>query len=129
MSLEIAIAELNTNIRDLIAALSTGASVPVKESKPAKVEKVKADPKPEPVAEVAPVATPEPKDEPAPAAADPVADISKQDVIDITLALGKAGKRAQLIELLGKFGAPKASELAPEKFAEYHAAATALLEV
>lgn len=141
MSLEQAIAENTAALRDLIAAITSGVSAglnpvvdePVQQTKvekPAKVEKVKAaDPKPEPVEEQAPAATHEQKDEPVAAAAeDGEKVITLQDVTDITIALGKAGKRQQLIELLANYDVPKASQISAHLWAEYHSKATALLE-
>lgn len=130
MSLEAAVQENTAALRDLIAALANGlptsaaqVAAVVKEAKPepkAKAEtKVKETPKPE--AEPAAAATQEPKD-------DGAAVIELQQVIDVTLALGKAGKRTELVELLGEFGAAKSSLLDPSDFAGFHGKATALLE-
>lgn len=142
MSLEQAIAENTAALRDLIAAITNGVSAgqnpvvdepapQVKAEKPAKVEKAKAaDPKPEQVEEPAPAATPEPKADSVAAAADEDDEkvITVQDVTDITIALGRAGKRQQLIELLAEFNVPKASQISAHLWADYHAKATALLE-
>lgn len=85
--------------------------------------KAKEDPKSEP--EVA--ATPEPKDEDV-AADDKPEGVTLQDVIDITLALGKAGKRPELVELLGKYEVAKSSQLHKNDYAGFHKRATAILE-
>lgn len=111
---------------------ATNVAAAEKAAKAAKAEKAakakadkaaKEDPKPEP--EVA--ATPEPKDEDA-AADDKPEGITLQDVIDITLALGKAGKRPELVELLGKYEVAKSSQLHKNDYAGFHKRATAILE-
>lgn len=108
---------------------ATNAAAAEKSAKAEKAAKAKADkaakedPKPEP--EVA--ATPEPKDEDA-AADDKPEGITLQDVIDITLALGKAGKRPELVELLGKYEVAKSSQLHKNDYAGFHKRATAILE-
>jgi len=141
MSLEIAIQENTAAIRELIAALANGTPVAqaepsVTEAKAVKVKqekaeaKAKPDPKPEVVAEVAePAATPEQKDEPA-AVEVTTADttVTAADVTAAVISLGKAGKRPELIELLGKYRVNKGSELAADQLAPFHADATALLE-
>lgn len=110
-------------VADEIEATNAAAA---KAEKPAKAKADKAakeDPKPEP--EVA--ATPEPKDEDA-AADDKPEGVTLQDVIDITLALGKAGKRPELVELLGKYEVAKSSQLHKNDYAGFHKRATAILE-
>lgn len=108
---------------------ATNAAAADKAAKAEKAAKAKADkaakedPKPEP--EVA--ATPEPKDEDA-AADDKPEGVTLQDVIDITLALGKAGKRPELVELLGKYEVAKSSQLHQNDYAGFHKRATAILE-
>lgn len=143
MSLESVIEANTAAIRDLIAALATGAPVAkaqvlaerdaeaekVDKPKKTKPEVVKEDPKPEPVVEEAeePAATPEPKDEPA-AAEDDAAEITADDVTKVVLELGKAGKRPELVELLNAYGVKKGSELHKNDLAGFHKRATALLE-
>lgn len=108
---------------------ATNAAAAEKAAKADKAAKAKADkaakedPKPEPEA----AATPEPKDEDA-AADDKPEGIALQDVIDITLALGKAGKRPELVELLGKYEVAKSSQLHKNDYAGFHKRATAILE-
>lgn len=143
--LKAAVLENTAALRELIATLSKGLptsaaqvaavveETKVSESKvadkvAATVERSKVADKPKPEAKAKPdpkveeaAATPEPKDDGAPA-------IELQQVIDVTLALGKAGKRAELVELLGEFGVAKSSLLDPSDFAGFHAKATALLE-
>ena len=48
-------------------------------------------------------------------------------VIAVTLALGKAGKRPQLVELLEAYGVAKSSLLHKNDYAGFHAKATELL--
>lgn len=113
-------------VADEIEATNAAAEKAAKAEKPAKAKADKAakeDPKPEP--EVA--ATPEPKAEDA-AADDKPEGITLQDVIDITLALGKAGKRPELVELLGKYEVAKSSQLHKNDYAGFHKRATAILE-
>lgn len=91
-----------------------------------KAEK-KPDPKPEPVeapVEEQSAATPEEKDEPAVAEV----EVTRDQVRDITLALGKAGKRDPLVALLGELGVAKSSQLDDSQLAEFFTRATALLE-
>lgn len=146
MSLEIAIAENTAALRELIATLSKGiptsaaqVAAVVEQSKvvedtteaDAKAAKAAADKKAAAAkadaakkakeAEAAAAATQEPKD-------DDAAAIDLDQVIAVTLALGKAGKRVELVALLGEFGAAKSSLLDPSDFASFHAKATTLLE-
>lgn len=91
-----------------------------------KAEK-KPDPKPDPVeapVEEQSAATPEEKDEPAAAEV----EVTRDQVRDITLALGKAGKRDPLVALLGELGVAKSSQLEDGQLVEFFTRATALLE-
>lgn len=137
MSLESVIAENTAAIRDLIAALANGqptsaaqvAAVVTEakaETKAPATKKAKPDPKPEVTEEVAEesAATPEPKAEDAAAEA----EITQEDITKVVIALGKAGKRAELIELLGKYEVSRGSELHKNDLAGFHKRATALLE-
>lgn len=157
MSLEQAIQDHAAAIRDLAAAIRGGAAprtadlhlvaaaaaaaaAPVTETNKAadkaadkaqtsakKTESKKPDPKPEPVeapAEEQSAATPEQKDEPAAAGV----EVTRDQVRDITLALGKAGKRDPLVALLGELGVAKSSQLDDSQLAEFFTRATALLE-
>lgn len=90
-----------------------------------KAEK-KPDPKPDPVeapVEEQSAATPEEKDEPAVAEV----EVTRDQVRDITLALGKAGKRDPLVALLGELGVAKSSQLEDGQLVEFFNRATALL--
>lgn len=148
MSLEQAIQDHAAAIRDLAAAIRGGAAprtadlhlvaaaAPVTETNKAadkaqtsakKTESKKPDPKPEPVeapAEEQSAATPAQKDEPA----DAEVEVTRDQVRDITLALGKAGKRDPLVALLGELGVAKSSQLDDSQLAEFFTRATALLE-
>jgi colicin import membrane protein len=151
MSLENVIAENTAALRELIAALANGlptsaaqvaavvkgteveedtseadavaaaAAKKAEADKKAAAAKAAAAKKAKEEAEAAAAATQEQKD-------DDAAAIDLDQVIAVTLALGKAGKRAQLVELLGEFGAAKSSLLDPSDYAAFHAKATALLE-
>lgn len=137
MSLEAVIQENTAALRELIAALANGTPVTkaqvadvvteAKADKPAakKQEKAKEDPKPEAAEEVVeePAATPEPKGEDAAAT-----EITAADITAVVIALGKAGKRPELIELLGKYEVAKGSELHKNDLAGFHKRATAILE-
>ena len=142
MSLEIAIAENTAALRELIAQLAKGlptsaaqitavvkeaetevdtseadaaaAAKKAKDAKEAKAEKAQE------AADAAADATPDPKDDGAGA-------VSLEDVIAVTLALGKAGKRPQLVELLEAYGVAKSSLLHKNDYAGFHAKATELL--
>lgn len=132
MSLESVIAENTAAIRELIAALANGKPVTAAqvdsagtEVKETKADKPKAEKKadtPKPEAEEQSAVTPEQKDEPA------AAEVTKDDVVAVTLALGKAGKRNQLVEKLTELGVPKASALDEPEWAGYVEWANALLE-
>ena len=92
----------------------------------AKKTEKKPDPKPEPVeapVEEQSAATPEQKDEPAAAEV----EVTRDQVRDITLALGKAGKRDPLVALLGELGVAKSSQLDDSQLVEFYTRATALL--
>lgn len=136
MSLETVIAENTAAIRDLIAALANGqptsaaqvAAVVTEakaETKAPATKKAKPDPKPEVVEEAAEesAATPEQKVEDAAAA-----EITQDDITKVVIALGKAGKRAELIELLGAYEVSRGSELHKNDYAGFHKRATAILE-
>lgn len=143
MSLEAVIAENTAALRELIAALANGlptsaaqVAAVVKETK-AEEDTSEADAaaakKAKATKDAATAAAAKKADAKAAAEAntDDLAgggEIVLQQVIDVTLALGKAGKRAELVELLGEFGAEKSSKLDPSDFASFHEKATALLE-
>lgn len=119
----------------LVAAAAAAAAAPVTEANKAadkaqtsakKTESKKPDPKPEPVeapVEEQSAATPEQKDEPAAAEV----EVTRDQVRDITLALGKAGKRDPLVALLGELGVAKSSQLEDNQLVEFFTRATALL--
>lgn len=144
MSLEQAIQDHAAAIRELAAAIRGGAAphtadqhlaaaaahvteankVIDKAQTSAKKTEKKPDPKPvEAQVEEQSVATQEQKDEPAAAEV----EVTRDQVRDITLALGKAGKRDPLVALLGELGVAKSSQLDDSQLAEFFARATALL--
>lgn len=91
-----------------------------------KADTKKPDPKQEPVeapVEEQSAATLEEKDEPAVAEV----EVTRDQVRDITLALGKAGKRDPLVALLGELGVAKSSQLEDNQLVEFFTRATALL--
>lgn len=93
------------------AAKAAKAKPPVEEAAPSKQEAAAAE---------------------APAQDTPLQEetaITRQDVTDVVLALGKAGRRDALVKLLGEYGASKASALADDQLGAFHAAATKLLGV
>lgn len=146
MSLEQAIQDHAAAIRELAAAIRGGAAprtadqhlataaahvteankvIDKAQTSAKKVEK-KPDPKPE--SAEAPVeeqfaATPEQKDGHAAAEV----EVTRDQVRDITLALGKAGKRDPLVALLGELGVARSSQLDDSQLAEFFTRATALL--
>ena len=139
MSLEHAIQDHAAAIRELAAAIRGGAAprtaaaqvteankaVDKAQTSTKKAEK-KPDPKPEPVeapVEEQSAATPEQKDEPAAAEV----EVTRDQVRDITIALGKAGKRDPLVALLGELGVTRSSQLEDDQLAEFFTRATALL--
>ena len=147
MSLEQAIQDHAAAIRELAAAIRGGAAprtadqhlaaaaahvteankvIEKAQTSTKKTESKKPDPKPEPVeapVEEQSVATQEQKDEPAAAEV----EVTRDQVRDITLALGKAGKRDPLVALLGELGVAKSSQLEDSQLAEFFTRATALL--
>lgn len=144
MSLESAIAENTAALRELIAAIAKGmptsaaqitavvneaevdtsaedaAAEKAAAAKKAAAVKAAAAKKAKEEAEAAD-ATPETKDDGAGA-------VDLDAVIAVTLALGKAGKRPQLVELLEAYGVAKSSLLHKNDYAGFHAKATELLE-
>lgn len=142
MSLEQAILDHASAIRELAAAIrgagtgqvGTAAAAHVAEATQV-VEKAQAsakksgakkpDPKPDPVE--APVeesaATQEQKGDDA--AAD--VEVTRDQVRDVTLELGKAGKRDALIALLSDLGVAKSSQLEDNQLGEFFTRATELL--
>lgn len=147
MSLEQAIQDHAAAIRELAAAIRGGAAprtadqhlataaahvteankvIEKTQTSGKKADTKKPDPKPEPVeapVEEQAVATQEQKDEPAAAEV----EVTRDQVRDITLALGKAGKRDPLVALLGELGVAKSSQLEDNQLAEFFNRATALL--
>lgn len=147
MSLEQAIQDHAAAIRELAAAIRGGAAprtadqhlaaaaahvteanrvIDKAQTSVKKTEK-KPDPKPEPVeapVEEQSAVTQEQKDEPAAAEV----EVTRDQVRDITLALGKAGKRDPLVALLGEQGVAKSSQLDDSQLVEFFTRATALLE-
>lgn len=132
MSIETALAVHAAAIRELAAALlavnGAGTADQHLEAAASHVTKAneklagkpatkKPDSKPEP--EV--VEAPEPEVEKE------AGGVTRDQVKDATLALGKAGRRDDLIELLETFGVVKSSALADDQLAAFHAAATKLL--
>lgn len=145
MSLEQAIQDHAAAIRELAAAIRQGGAphtadqhlavaavteanqvIGKAQGSAKKADTKKPDPKPEPVeapVEEQSAATPEEKDEPAAAEV----EVTRDQVRDITLALGKAGKRDPLVALLGELGVAKSSQLEDNQLAEFFTRATALL--
>ena len=126
MSIEQALAENTAAIRELIEAIKQG--VPTTQAQDTAVVTEAADTKPAkaetPKAENKTEAPKQEAEEPSAAAA----EVSLDDVVAATLALGKAGKRQQLVEKLGELGAAKASALPEAEWAGYVEWANALLE-
>lgn len=144
MSLEQAIQDHAAAIRELAAAIRGGAAprtadqhlataaahvteankVIEKTQTSAKKAEKKPDPKPvEAPVEEQSAATQEQKDEPAAAEV----EVTRDQVRDITLALGKAGKRDPLVALLGELGVAKSSQLEDNQLVEFFTRATELL--
>ena len=145
MSLEQAIQDHAAAIRELAAAIRGGAAprtaaaqvteankavdkaqTSAKKAEKAEKAEKKPDPKPEPVeapVEEQSAATPEQKDGHAAAEV----EVTRDQVRDITLALGKAGKRDPLVALLGELGVARSSQLDDSQLAEFFTRATALL--
>lgn len=124
MSIEQALAENTAAIRELIEAIKQG--VPTTQAQVAAVVAKAADTQPakaeEPKAENKTEAPKQEAEEPS------AAEVSLDDVVAATLALGKAGKRQQLVEKLDELGAAKASALPEAEWAGYVEWANALLE-
>lgn len=126
MSLEIAIQENTAAIRELIAALTATAKVPVSEAAPAAAEEEEA-PKPvdtPPVQEVETTAEEEavvesPSDEPEITEA-----IIKKKLIELRDTKGKP----VLAELFNRYGATAFPNLKPENYAAAYADACKMLE-
>ena len=69
-----------------------------------------------------PISQPTPADEPKPA----VKEVALEQVRAVLAEKSQDGKTAQVRELIGKFGAGKLSEVAPERYADLLAAAEEL---
>ena len=142
MSLEQAIQDHASAIRELAAAIRgagtgqvgttaaqvTEATKVVEKAQASskKSETKKPDPKPDPVeapVEEESAATQQQKG--ADAAAD--VEVTRDQVRDVTLELGKAGKRDALIALLSDLGVAKSSQLEDNQLGEFFTRATALL--
>lgn len=139
MSLETVIAENTAALRELIAALAKGLPTSAAQitavveeaedtseadaaaAKKAAAAKAAAAKKAKEAAEAEEAATQEPKGGGA-------AAVDLDAVIAATLALGKAGKRAELVALLDTFKVAKSSALDPSDYASFHKSATELLE-
>ena len=114
---DLPLAELRTELRTETQAVLQEAKAETKAGKSKTTAPASSAPAPA-VEETAPA---------APATEQAASDIDLPKVVEVTLALGKAGKRAQLVELLEGYGVPKSSQLDPSQFADFHAKATALL--
>ena len=129
MSLEQAIQENTAAIRELIAALGTGATsqaaAPVET---ATVEEPKVEKPAKEKKQQAPAATPEPKDEVAPAADEP-APVSYDDCAQSVTKLAKSKGRPAAVALLGQFDLKTLQDAKdkPELLAQVKAAADAEL--
>ena len=145
MSLEQAIQDHASAIRELAAAIrgagtgqvgTTAAHVTEaakvvekakgSDTKPAAKPAAKPTPKPDPVeapVEEESAATQEQKGDDA--AAD--VEVTRDQVRDVTLELGKAGKRDALIALLSDLGVAKSSQLEDNQLGEFFTRATELL--
>lgn len=142
MSLEQAIQDHASAIRELAAAIRgagtgqvgttaahvTEATKVVEKAQASskKSETKKPDPKPDPVeapVEEESAATQEQKGDDAVAEV----EVTRDQVRNITLELGKAGKRDALIALLSDLGVAKSSELADDQLGEFFTRATELL--
>lgn len=142
MSLEQAIQDHASAIRELAAAIrgagtgqvgTTAAHVAEAakviekaQASSKKSETKKPDPKPDPVeapVEEESAATQEQKGDDAVAEV----EVTRDQVRNITLELGKAGKRDALIALLSDLGVAKSSELADDQLGEFFTRATELL--
>ena len=145
MSLEQAIQDHASAIRELAAAIrgagtgqvgTTAANVAEAakvvekakgaDTKPATKTAAKPTPKPDPVeapVEEESAATQEQKGDDATADV----EVTRDQVRDVTLELGKAGKRDALIALLSDLGVAKSSQLEDNQLGEFFTRATALL--
>ena len=142
MSLEQAIQDHASAIRELAAAIrgagtgQVGATaahvteaakvVEKAQASSKKSETKKPDPKPDPVeapVEEESAATQQQKGDDA--AAD--VEVTRDQVRDVTLELGKAGKRDVLIALLSDLGVAKSSQLEDNQLGEFFTRATELL--
>lgn len=134
MSLEAAIAELNTNITALIGALTTpdrlaAAAAPT----PAKRATIKAAPAAasvaaaSPTTEAAPTPQPAAAPTPAPAAAANLAAPTIEQARKLVIELGQKKGRDAVMALLTKFGASKLPEVPPHQYAAVIADATTAL--
>ena len=142
MSLEQAIQDHASAIRELAAAIrgagtgQVGATathvteaakvVEKAQASSKKSETKKPDPKPDPVeapVEEESAATQKQKGDDAVAEV----EVTRDQVRNITLELGKAGKRDALIALLSDLGVAKSSELADDQLGEFFTRATELL--
>ena len=143
MSLEQAIQDHASAIRELAAAIrgagtgqvGTAAAAHVAEATKVvekaqasskKSETKKTDPKPDPVEATVKeesAATQEQKGDDAVAEV----EVTRDQVRDVTLELGKAGKRDALIALLSDLGVAKSSQLEDNQLGEFFTRATELL--
>ena len=132
MSLEQAIQDHASAIRELAAAIrgagtgQVGTTAAHVAEAAKKSETKKTDPKPDPVeapVEEESAATQQQKG--ADAAAD--VEVTRDQVRDVTLELGKAGKRDALIALLSDLGVAKSSQLEDNQLGEFFTRATELL--
>ena len=129
MSLEQAIQENTAAIRELIAALGTGAtSQAAAPAETATVEEPKAEKPAKEKKQQAPAATPESKEEAAPAADDP-APVSYDDCAQSVTKLAKTKGRPAAVALLGQFDLKTLQDAKdkPELLARVKAAADAEL--
>lgn len=116
MSIEQEIAELRKSIDRLADAI--GAAPPASTS-PAPAAEATPAPKAAPAAAPAPKAAPAATDEQAPT-------VTRDDCAKAITEAAGAGKRSEVVALLGKYKAQKLADLQPEHYGEFYAALQAL---
>lgn len=121
MSLEAAIQENTSVLRELLARLSGAVITPP--TVPAAKEVEVPKPAPTPAAAAA-LPTPPASAAPAAAAASP-SDVVAYDQVSKAITDGVKADRAKVVAVLAEFGVKKGTELKPEQYAEFLAALSA----
>lgn len=125
MSLEDRIAELNTNIVALIAAIKTHGAVTVAKVNPegefAPIKEQSEEKKPQPVASVSPEKSGQASSTTANASDSGATPVVTYDDVRKLITDVARGSKDKAVAMLGRFGVQNGKQLTEDQYAEFHA--------